>query len=243
MPYTIVGSIRFYERREIKDLLAYLRLLTNPADDIGLRRIVNMPRRGIGDTSLDHLQRFATSKDLNLLAAMDHLDQVEGLGARAQKSLANFKAIIDELSAAKDELELPELGQRIFARSGYQQMLRDENVPEAEVREQNVEQLIAFMTEFIDTHEDATLDSFLEEIALMSPMDEGGDTSRMITLMTLHSAKGLEYPVVFICGLEENLFPTSRSIDESRLNPQASEEERRLCYVGITRDRLFAKRL
>ncbi len=241
MPYTIVGSTRFYERREIKDLLTYLRLLTNPADDIGLLRIVNMPRRGIGDTSLDHLQRFAFDKGLNLFAAMNYLDQVEGLNARAQKSITSFKAIIDELAAAKDEIELPELGQRIFELSGYQQMLRDENTPEAEVREQNVEQLIAFMTEFVETREDATLDSFLEEVALMSPMDEAGDTQSVITLMTLHSAKGLEYPIVFICGLEENLFPTSRSIDESRLNPQAIEEERRLCYVGITRarERLF----
>ena len=239
MPYTIVGSTRFYERREIKDLLAYLRILTNPADDIGLRRVINMPRRGIGDTSLDHLQRYALNNGLNLFSAMGFLEQVEGLNARAQKHMGEFKAIIDELAAVKDELTLPELGQRLFERSGYQQMLIDENSPEAEARAQNVEQLIAFMTEFSETRDEATLDSFLEEVALMSPMDEAGDTSRMITLMTLHSAKGLEYPLVFMCGMEENLFPTARAVEESRSrqNPQAIEEERRLCYVGITRAR------
>lgn len=239
MPYTIVGSTRFYERREIKDLLAYLRILTNPADDVGLRRVINMPRRGIGDTSLDHLQRYALENGLNLFVAMGFLDQVEGLNARAKKHMGQFKTIIDELAAAKDEITLPELGQRLFERSGYQQMLLDENSPEAETRAQNVEQLIAFMTEFTETRDEATLDSFLEEVALMSPMDEAGDTSSMITLMTLHSAKGLEYPIVFMCGMEENLFPTARAVEESRSkqNQQAIEEERRLCYVGITRAR------
>ncbi len=235
--YAIVGSIRFYERREIKDILTYLRLLANPADDVGLRRIINMPRRGIGDTSLDYLQRHALNHGLNLFASMDQLDAVDGLNARAKKQIANFKAIMDGLAAARATASLAELGQRIFEESGYLQMLREENTLESQTREENVGQLIAFMTEFEETHEEATLDRFLEEIALMSPMDEGDGSGDAITLMTLHSAKGLEYPIVFMCGMEENLFPTARAVEESRTNPQAIEEERRLCYVGITRAR------
>jgi DNA helicase II / ATP-dependent DNA helicase PcrA len=241
MPYIIVGSIRFYERKEIKDILAYLRLLANPADAINLLRIINVPRRGIGDTSLERLQVFAREQSLGLYAALDHLDQVPRLGGRAVKSLTEFRDLAHGLVADRGGMDLPELGQAIFERSGYRQMLLDENSPEAEVRAENVDQLIAFMTEFSQTREAPTLESFLEEIALMSPLDESPDTSKMITLMTLHSAKGLEFPLVFLSGMEENLFPTSRAVEESRTNPQAIEEERRLCYVGITRarERLF----
>ena len=241
MPYVIVGSIRFYERREIKDILGYLRLLANPADDITLRRIINVPRRGIGNTSLERLQLYAGQQGLGLYAALDHIDQVPGLNARARKNLEAFRQLLHQLTESKQVMELEELGQEVFERSGYRQMLLDEGTPEAEVRAENVDQLIAFMTEFAQTREEATLESLLEEVALMSPVDETPDTSRMITLMTLHSAKGLEFPLVFVCGLEENLFPTSRAIDESNTNPQAIEEERRLCYVGITRakERLF----
>ncbi len=235
--YAIVGSIRFYERREIKDILTYLRLLANPSDDVGLRRIINVPRRGIGDTSLDYLQRHALNHGLNLFATMDQLESVDGLNARAKKQLTAFKSIMDGLAAARAAATLPELGQRVFEESGYLQMLREENTLESQTREENVDQLIAFMTEFEETHEEATLELFLEEIALMSPMDETDGNSDAITLMTLHSAKGLEYPIVFMCGMEENLFPTARSVEESRANPQAIEEERRLCYVGITRAR------
>ena len=235
--YVIVGSIRFYERREIKDMLTYLRLLANPSDDVGLRRVINFPRRGIGDTSLDYVQRHALSNGLSLYAAIGQLDSIEGLNARAKKQIASFRGIMKELTAARQSAALSELGQLVFEKSGYLQMLRDENNPEAQMREENVEQLIAFMTEFSDTREEATLETFLEEIALMSPMDETEGNGNAITLMTLHSAKGLEYPVVFMCGMEENLFPTARSVEESRRNPQAIEEERRLCYVGITRAR------
>ncbi len=235
--YVIVGSIRFYERREIKDMLTYLRLLANPSDDVGLRRVINVPRRGIGDTSLDYVQRHALNNGLGLYAAIGQLDSIEGLNARAKKQIAAFRGIMKELAAARQSADLAELGQLVFERSGYLQMLRDENSPEAQMREQNVEQLIAFMTEFSDTREVDTLEAFLEEIALMSPMDETEGSGDAITLMTLHSAKGLEYPVVFICGMEENLFPTTRSVEESSRNPQAIEEERRLCYVGITRAR------
>jgi len=235
--YVIVGSIRFYERREIKDMLTYLRLLANPSDDVGLRRVINVPRRGIGDTSLDYVQRHALKNGLSLYAAIGQLDSIEGLNTRAKKQIAIFRSIMEELSVVSKSAGLAELGQLVFEQSGYLQMLRDENSPEAQMREENVEQLIAFMTEFSDTREEATLQTFLEEIALMSPMDETEGNGNAITLMTLHSAKGLEYQVVFMCGMEENLFPTARTVEESRLNPRAIEEERRLCYVGITRAR------
>jgi len=241
MPYVIVGSIRFYERKEIKDILAYLRLLANPTDDITLQRIVNVPRRGIGATSMERLQEFARRAGLSLHAALSQLDSIPELKGRARKNLEDFRDLLRSLGQVRDELELPELGEAVYEQSGYRQMLLDEGTPEAEVRAQNVDQLIAFLTEFAQTREDADLDSFLEEVALMSPVDETQENAQAITLMTLHSAKGLEFPVVFISGVEENLFPTSRAVEESQLNPQAIEEERRLCYVGITRarERLF----
>ena len=158
------------------------------------------------------MQRHALNNGLNLFTAIGQLDFVEGLNARARKQIAAFRDIMEGLSAARKTAPLAELGQLVFERSGYLQMLREENTPEAQMREENVEQLIAFMTEFSDTREEATLEAFLEEIALMSPMDETEGNGNAITLMTLHSAKGLEYPVVFMCGMEENLFPTARSV-------------------------------
>ena len=234
-PYVIVGGIRFYDRREIKDVLSYLRLLVNPVDDITLRRIVNTPRRGIGDTSLERLQVFAQQNALSLYTALGHLNEVPNLGGRAQKSLGEFAALLNRLIATKETLDLPELCNEVLEGSGYRQMLREENTPEAEAREQNLDQLLAEMTEYFDTHEEPSLETYLEEKSLMSSADENGNDGNAITLMTLHSAKGLEFPRVFICGMEENLFPTSRAVDQSRLDPQAIEEERRLCYVGMTR--------
>ena len=233
LPYVIVGGIRFYDRREIRDVLSYLRLLINPADDMALRRIVNMPRRGIGDTSLDRLQAFAQAQGWSLSTALKHLDDVPGLNSRAQKSLAAFAALISELMAAAEVLSLPELGFAVVEKSGYRAMLADENTPEAEARLQNIDQLLADMTEFADANPDSTLATYLEEKSLLTSADESDNDGNAITLMTLHGAKGLEFPLVFVCGLEENLFPTARAVDDP--DPQAIEEERRLCYVGMTR--------
>lgn len=231
LPYTIVGGIRFYDRREIRDVLAYLRLLVNPADDMALRRIVNTPRRGIGDKSLARLQDFAQTQDWSLSTALAHLSDVPGLSGRAQKSLAAFADLIGELMAATEAHSLPELGFAVVEQSGYRSMLAAENTPEAEARLQNLDQLLAEMTEYADENPDATLATYLEEKSLLTSADESDADGNAITLMTLHSAKGLEFPLVFVCGLEENLFPTARAIDD----PQAIEEERRLCYVGMTR--------
>ena len=237
LPYIIVGGIRFYDRKEIKDLLSYLRALVNPIDDITLRRIVNTPRRGIGDTSLERLQIFARERSLSLYAALDHLDEVPNLGGRAQNNLADFATLLKSLIAAKEVMDLPELGNEIMAKSGYRQMLHDENTPEAEAREQNIDQLLAEMAEYWDEREEPSLEAYLEEKSLMTSADEGNEDGQAITLMTLHSAKGLEFSLVFVCGMEENLFPTLRAVEESRVNPRAIEEERRLCYVGMTRAR------
>jgi DNA helicase-2/ATP-dependent DNA helicase PcrA len=239
--YVIVGGIRFYERQEIKDLLAYLRLLLNPADDISLLRIINVPRRGIGDASLNRLQDFAAGRGLSLLAALDHLDQVPGLNARARQNLEHFRDLFAELKRRQDALDLPELGYQLIEQSGYRQMLEEEDTPEAEVRIQNIDQLLADMTEFRETEENPTLEAFLEAKSLMAPGDENSEEDQALTLMTLHSAKGLEFPLVFICGMEENLFPTARALEEEGDKPQVIEEERRLCYVGLTRarERLF----
>lgn len=234
-PYIIVGGIRFYDRKEIKDILSYLRVLVNPIDDVTLRRIVNTPRRGIGDTSLERLQIFAQERSLSLFAALEQVDEVPNLGGRATKSLSEFSSLLRGLIAAKETLDLPELGNEVVEKSGYREMLREENTPEAEAREQNIDQLLAEMTEYFDTNEENSLETYLEEKSLMSSADENGEEGNAITLMTMHSAKGLEYPLVFISGMEENLFPTARAVDESRVNPQAIEEERRLCYVGMTR--------
>ncbi len=238
MPYVIVGGIRFYERKEIKDILAYLRLLVNPSDNISLQRIINVPKRGIGATSLERLQTHARQRQLGLFEALAAIDQVDGLNSRTRKNLQDFYAQLQTLAKRKRELELPALGEEILVQTGYRQMLQDEDTPEAEVREQNINQLLAFIAEFAADNENPTLESFLEETTLLAPVDEVEDTGQALTLMTLHSAKGLEFPLVFICGMEENLFPTARSVEEAWENPQAIEEERRLLYVGITRAQL-----
>ncbi|MFA6108280.1 MAG: UvrD-helicase domain-containing protein [Candidatus Latescibacterota bacterium] len=237
MPYVIVGGIGFYERKEVKDLLAYLRLLANPADDASLRRALNVPRRGIGETSIERLSEFARRQGIGLLASCARLDEVTELGPRPRRSLEEFAALMMRLEAVRDSAPLAELGQTVYEGTGYLQMLEEEDTPEAEVRAENVDQLIAFMAEFADTEEEPSLELFLEEVALMTPSDEKHKSEQPITLMTLHSAKGLEFPVVFITGMEEDLFPTSRAVEEEFLDPQAIEEERRLCYVGITRAR------
>ena len=237
MDYVIIGGVRFYERREIKDILAYLRLLVNPADDISLVRIANTPRRGIGAVSMERLTQYARQQGIGLFAALDQLDRVPELNARARKNLESLGALLRELARLKAEVDLSTLGEEVFERTLYRRMLLDEGTPEAEGREQNIAQLLADMTEFGQTAEDPSLSAFLEEKSLMSPVDETTDASKALTLMTLHSAKGLEFPLVFICGMEEGLFPTSRAVEESRDNPLAIEEERRLFYVGITRAR------
>jgi DNA helicase II / ATP-dependent DNA helicase PcrA len=233
MDYVIVGGIRFYERKEIKDLLSYMRSLVNHDDDISLRRILNTPKRGIGDSSIEKLQAFARQRGMSMWNALEHLPETD-LGARALKSMEAFRQLMRGLGEIKETYELPAFGQEIYERSGYLASLEEDRSPESEARQENISQLLADLTEFSQTHEDPSLELFLEEKSLMSSQDSV-DASKALTLMTMHSAKGLEYPLVFICGIEQNLFPTSRAIEEGKTNPKAIEEERRLFYVGITR--------
>jgi DNA helicase-2/ATP-dependent DNA helicase PcrA len=241
LPYTIVGGIRFYERKEIKDLVAYLRIVANPADDVSLLRVINVPKRGIGNTTIVRLRDFANDRGMPLRTALEHLDQVPGLNSRAQTNLAGFRDLIGELDVVDRASPgaITSLAELVLEQTGYREVLAQERTPEAETRELNLDQLLGRIAEFEEKTEASTLEGFLEEVALMTPADDAPDRGESLTLMTLHMAKGLEYPLVVICGLEENLFPTARSIEESHTNRTAIEEERRLLYVGITRARRF----
>ncbi len=244
IPYVLVGGIRFYERREIKDVLAYLRLLVNPADDISLLRVINTPRRGIGDRTVERLAAHARDSHTNLIQAALDAAEVPGLGGRSAKAVQEFAGVMESLARAAGGggLTLPELAREVMERTGYLDALEAQDTPDAQARRENLDELVNGMAEFAAEHEDeeAGLSQFLEQVALMTSEDEAGlaaGDQGTLTLMTLHGAKGLEYPVIAICGLEEELFPTMRAIEAERTDAGAIEEERRLCYVGITRAR------
>ena len=237
LPYTIVGGVRFYERKEIKDILAYLRLLANPRDDVSLRRILNVPSRGIGDVSMKKLDAFARRLDAGLFDALARIDELENLSSSIIKRFRAFRHLIEGLISLKKEHPLDELAAEVVERTGYLDMLQEEGTPDAEVRADNVRELLSAIRAFMERFDGASLDSFLEEVSLIADIDQWDEQSDAVSLMTLHSAKGLEFPVVFITGLEDGLFPLARSAEsQSEL-----EEERRLFYVGITRseERLF----
>jgi len=229
--YQVIGGPRFYERAEIKDLVAYLQVLDNPYDAVSLLRIANRPRRGIGDSSLARLQTWADQREISLWEAMAEAENA-GVGAAPQKSLKAFRATIESLMSAAMGLEVPELIEEVLARSGYMESLEAERTIEAEGRIENLQELVSVAREWREQTEaeDKTLSAFLQEISLYADQDAmRGDTS-LVTLMTIHNAKGLEYRAVYLIGMEEGIFPHSRSIEE-----QGIEEERRLCYVGMTR--------
>jgi DNA helicase II / ATP-dependent DNA helicase PcrA len=231
--YQVIGGPRFYERAEIKDLVAYLQVLDNPYDAVSLLRIANRPRRGIGDTSLARLQTWADQREISLWEATAEAEMA-GVGAAPQKALKAFRATIESLMSAVQEFEVPELIEEVLQRSGYLESLEAERTIEAQGRIENLEELVSVAREWREhtETEDKTLSAFLQEISLYSDQDAiRGDTS-LVTLMTLHNAKGLEFRAVYLIGMEEGIFPHSRSIEE-----QGIEEERRLCYVGMTRAR------
>jgi ATP-dependent DNA helicase UvrD/PcrA len=231
IPYVIVGGTRFYERKEIKDTLAYLRLAVNPADDVAFRRAIGAPSRGIGPGTLARLDDEAARQGRALLTvAADPPADVRGKAGRA---LQDFAALVARMAAQRRDLAPPAFIDLVLEQSGYREALRRERAPEAEARLENLEELVAAAEEF--THQDVqpTLEGFLDGVALVSDVDELKDTEGRVTLMTLHSAKGLEFPAVFMTGLEEGVFPHARSMSD----PDEIEEERRLCYVGVTRAR------
>ncbi len=227
IPYKIVGGLKFYERKEIKDTIAYLRLIQNPADNLSFRRIVNEPKRGIGKTSLDQIEQIANEQGLSMYEILKDADQY-GLNRVFMKS-RDFINQIEELR--KTELPISELIKTTLKKTGYISALEAEKTIEAENRLENLDEFLTVAIEFEEESADATLSEFLEGITLSSDIDNMEETEDSVTLMTLHSAKGLEFPAIFLVGMEEGIFPGYKSISE----PKEMEEERRLCYVGVTR--------
>ncbi|PLS09732.1 DNA helicase PcrA [Neobacillus cucumis] len=231
--YSIVGGIKFYDRKEIKDMLAYLRLISNPDDDISLTRVINVPKRGIGSSSLDKIANFAAMHDISLYQALESVELL-GLSPKITKAAAQFRDLIRNYTNMQEFLSVTELVEEVLDKSGYKEMLKAEKSIEAQSRLENLEELLSVTKNFEDSSEDKSLVAFLTDLALVADidsLDEDGEKSDAITLMTLHSAKGLEFPVVFLIGMEEGVFPHSRSLMEEA----EMEEERRLAYVGITR--------
>ena len=229
IPYRVIGGLKFYERKEIKDALSYLRLIANSPDNISLRRVINEPKRGIGKTSLDKIQELSEKTGQPMYDIIKEADKYDL--NRVYASSREFVDLIEDLRKKKDELPISELLTEVLSRSGYIKELEVENTVEAETRIENLEELMTVVIEFEEQEAENSLDDFLEGITLASDIDNMEDSDDMVTLMTLHSAKGLEFPVVFLVGMEEGIFPGYRSIGE----PKELEEERRLFYVGITR--------
>jgi DNA helicase II / ATP-dependent DNA helicase PcrA len=231
--YSIVGGIKFYDRKEIKDILAYLRLIANPDDDISLQRVINVPKRGIGSGSVDKIANFAQMHDMTMYQALDALDLI-GLSPKITKAATEFRDLIRSYEQMQEYLSVTELVEEILEKSGYRDMLKAEKSIEAQSRLENIDEFLSVTKNFEDGSEDKTLVAFLTDLALVADIDkleDDGTKTDSVVLMTLHSAKGLEFPVVFLIGLEEGVFPHSRSLMEEA----EMEEERRLAYVGITR--------
>ncbi len=229
IPYKIIGGLKFYERKEIKDIISYLRLIQNPSDNLSLKRIINEPKRGIGKTSLDKIEELSINSGVPMYEIIKNAEQY-GLN-RVFLNSREFVNAIEELRAKKDDIKISELIKETLKKSGYTQALENENTIEAENRIENLDEFLTVAIEFEDESADNKLSDFLEGITLSSDIDNMEEAEETVTLMTLHSAKGLEFPVVFLVGMEEGIFPGYKSIGE----PKELEEERRLCYVGITR--------
>ena len=229
IPYKIIGGLKFYERKEIKDIISYLRLIQNPSDNLSLKRIINEPKRGIGKTSLDKIEELSNNTGVPMYEIIKNAEQY-GLN-RVFLNSREFVNAIEELRAKKDDIKISDLIKETLKKSGYTQALENENTIEAENRIENLDEFLTVAIEFEDESADNKLSDFLEGITLSSDKDNMEETEETVTLMTLHSAKGLEFPVVFLVGMEEGIFPGYKSIGE----PKELEEERRLCYVGITR--------
>lgn len=236
IPYKIVGGINFYARREIKDLLAYLKTIDNGRDDLAVRRIINVPKRGIGLTSINRVQEYASGREIGFYEALRAVDLIPNIGRGASK-LESFVALIEHFKTDAKELTISELMQEILEETGYIESLKEEGSEEAESRIENIDELISKVTAYEETCEDrdepATLNGFLEEVALVADIDSLDESNDYVVLMTLHSAKGLEFPHVYLAGMEDGIFPSYMTITAD--DPEEVEEERRLCYVGITR--------
>ena len=233
IPYKVIGGLKFYERKEIKDIIAYLRLIHNTADNLSLRRIINEPKRGIGKTSLDKIQEISDKTGISMYEIIKNAQEYDL--NRVYVSSRDFINQIEELRNKKDELKISDLIKQTLKDTGYTKALELENSVEAETRIENLEEFLTVAIEFEEESADNTLAEFLENITLSSDIDNLEEQEDSVTLMTLHSAKGLEFPVVFLVGMEEGIFPGYKSIGE----PKELEEERRLFYVGITRAKQY----
>jgi DNA helicase-2/ATP-dependent DNA helicase PcrA len=234
LPYKVVGGVRFYERREVRDLLAYLRVLVNPEDTVSLRRILNVPRRGIGDRSEACVEALSSRERISFSQALRRCDEAYGIAARSASAVKDFVALLDELRLMAESLPPSEVMEAALTKSGYLAELEASNDTQDESRIENLRELVTVAREFEESAPDGTLADLLERVALVADADQipdGDEGGGVVTLMTLHTAKGLEFPVVFLTGLEDGVFPHMRSLTE----PKELEEERRLAYVGITR--------
>ncbi|HEU0337226.1 MAG TPA: UvrD-helicase domain-containing protein [Gaiellaceae bacterium] len=229
VPYQVIGGPRFYERAEIKDAIAYLTALDNPSDAVALMRIANRPRRGIGDTSIQRLVTYADGRAISFWEALADPDAA-GLGPAPARAVRGFRTLMESLGSAAQELGVDELIERVLERSGTIEAFEAERTIEARGRIENLQELVGVAREFRASREEPTLSGFLQEISLVSDQDTLRDEGGVVTLMTIHNAKGLEFRAVFLIGMEEGIFPHSRSIEDNEI-----EEERRLCYVGMTR--------
>ena len=229
IPYKIIGGLKFYERKEIKDIIAYLRLIQNTSDNLSLKRIINEPKRGIGKTSLDGIEEIANNNGVSMYNVIKEAEQY-GLNRIYLKS-REFINVIEELRQKAKDTKISDLIKLTLKKTGYTKALEEENTIEAENRIENLDEFLTVAIEFEEQFAENSLSEFLEGITLSSDLDNMEEEEQSVTLMTLHSAKGLEFPVVFLVGMEEGIFPGNQSIGE----PKELEEERRLCYVGITR--------
>ena len=244
LPYRVVGGVRFYERREVRDLLAYLRLIANPADEVSLRRVLNVPKRGIGDRAEENVAAYAARERITFAQALRTPADVPALAARSAAAIAGFNTLVDELrEQAASDGPVAELVEAVLDRTGLQSSLENSEDLQDATRVENLQEMVSVAREFDGSTPDGTLADFLERVALVADADQipdGEDHGGLVTLMTLHTAKGLEFPVVFLTGMEEEVFPHARALTDAR----ELEEERRLAYVGITRaeQRLYLTR-
>lgn len=230
VPYRVYGGLKFYDRKEVKDILSYLKFVNNPLDNISLERIVNTPKRGIGDATLEKIRQYSDESDISLFNSLENAKKIDGLGKKVVSAIIKFTEIINNLINQRDSMKVSDMILEVLEKTGYQSEMENENTEEANQRLENLKEFYSAAVEFEEKSEEISLGDFLERVALVSDTDDLS-SSGCITLMTLHTAKGLEFPAVFIAGMEEGIFPHySAQTDMKEL-----EEERRLCYVGITR--------
>ncbi|KPK90527.1 hypothetical protein AMJ80_08285, partial [bacterium SM23_31] len=231
IPYTIVAGLRFYERKEVKDVLAYLSLIVNPRDTVSLKRIINYPHRGLGKQTLARIEQYAAENSLPLFDMLKHAQKIPGIPARRSEAILTFYKLITKYRKLRKKVSMVELVSALIEEAQILQQLQLESVQDSKNRLENVRELLRAIDEYAAQNPKATIENYLAEIALLADIDTWDNSQQRVSLMTLHSAKGLEFPVVYITGLEEEILPIKQALDD----PEELEEERRLFYVGATR--------